>query len=100
MARGFFSLNRENSHSSGGLFASRFLFLQSCFLYNVCSKLPFFIVDEQSEVADPAAIERDVMGKWVDLKNKATGIKQDKPVVKTHAGEFSNFSRDYNSCFF
>ncbi|KAM6252542.1 uncharacterized protein C8orf48 homolog [Spheniscus humboldti] len=57
----------------------------SCFLYNVCSKLPFFIVDEQSEVADSAAIERDVMGKWVDLKNKATGIKQDKPVVRTHA---------------
>ena len=49
---------------------------------------------------DSAAIERDVVGKWIDLKNKEAGIKQDKSVIKTHVGEFSNFSRGYNSCFF
>ncbi|KAM7094997.1 uncharacterized protein C8orf48 homolog isoform 1-T7 [Ciconia maguari] len=41
--------------------------------------------DEQSEVADSAAIERDLMGKWIDLKNNEAGIKQDKSVIKTHA---------------
>ncbi|KAM9274545.1 uncharacterized protein C8orf48 homolog isoform 2-T2 [Morus bassanus] len=41
--------------------------------------------DEQSEVADSAAIERDVVGKRIDLKNKEAGIKQDKSVIKTHA---------------
>ncbi|XP_054694898.1 uncharacterized protein C8orf48 homolog isoform X1 [Grus americana] len=40
------------------------------------------LADEQSEVVDSAAIERDVLGKWIDLKNKAAGVKQDK----THAG--------------
>lgn len=40
--------------------------------------------DEQSEVVDSAAIERDVVGKWIDLKNKEAGIKQDKSVIKTH----------------
>ncbi|XP_074771585.1 uncharacterized protein C8orf48 homolog isoform X3 [Athene noctua] len=40
--------------------------------------------DEQSEVADSVAIGRDVVGKWIDLKNKAAGIKQDKFVIKTH----------------
>ncbi|XP_028939985.1 LOW QUALITY PROTEIN: uncharacterized protein C8orf48 homolog, partial [Antrostomus carolinensis] len=37
--------------------------------------------DEQSEVANSAAVERDVMGKWIDL----AGMKQDKSVIKTHA---------------
>lgn len=60
----------------------------------------FFIVDEQSEVVDSAAIERDVMGKGSDLKNKEASIKQDKSVIKTQAGEFSNFSRGYHSYFF
>ncbi|XP_068265761.1 uncharacterized protein C8orf48 homolog [Nyctibius grandis] len=41
--------------------------------------------DEQSEVADSAAIERDVMGKLIDPKNKEAGIKQDKSVIKTRA---------------
>ncbi|KAM6353912.1 uncharacterized protein C8orf48 homolog [Alca torda] len=41
--------------------------------------------DEQAEVADSAGIERDVMGKWIDLKNKEADIKQDKSVIKTHA---------------
>lgn len=82
------------SHSSRGLFASRFVFLQSCFLYSVCSKLPFFLVDERAEVADSAAIERDVTGKWIDLKNKEAGIKQDKSDIKTHAGEFGICTRE------
>jgi len=60
----------------------------------------FFIVGEQSDVANSAAVERDVTGKRIDLKNKAAGIKQDKSVIKTRAGEFSDFSRGYNSCFF
>uniref|UniRef100_A0A8B9M3C1 Uncharacterized protein n=1 Tax=Accipiter nisus TaxID=211598 RepID=A0A8B9M3C1_9AVES len=41
--------------------------------------------DEQSEVVDSPAIERDVMGKGSDLKNKEASIKQDKSVIKTHA---------------
>ncbi|KAM6381565.1 uncharacterized protein C8orf48 homolog isoform 2-T2 [Pluvialis apricaria] len=41
--------------------------------------------DERAEVADSAAIERDVMGKWIDLRNKEAAIKQDKSVIKTHA---------------
>ncbi|XP_026704236.1 uncharacterized protein C8orf48 homolog isoform X3 [Athene cunicularia] len=40
--------------------------------------------DEQSEVADSVAIGRDAVGKWIDLKNKAAAIKQDKFVIKTH----------------
>ncbi|XP_061862648.1 uncharacterized protein C8orf48 homolog [Colius striatus] len=40
--------------------------------------------DEQSEVVDSASIERDDMGKGIDLKNKEVGIKQDKSVIKTH----------------
>ncbi|XP_075291271.1 uncharacterized protein C8orf48 homolog isoform X4 [Opisthocomus hoazin] len=49
---------------------------------------------EQSDVANSAAVERDVTGKRIDLKNKAAGIKQDKSVIKTRADEFSDFSRD------
>ncbi|XP_055673727.1 uncharacterized protein C8orf48 homolog isoform X2 [Falco peregrinus] len=41
--------------------------------------------DEHSEVADSAATEGGVMGKWIDLKNKEAGIKQDKFIIKTHA---------------
>nr|XP_009942865.1 PREDICTED: uncharacterized protein C8orf48 homolog [Opisthocomus hoazin] len=40
---------------------------------------------EQSDVANSAAVERDVTGKRIDLKNKAAGIKQDKSVIKTRA---------------
>ncbi|XP_042680801.1 uncharacterized protein C8orf48 homolog isoform X2 [Centrocercus urophasianus] len=41
---------------------------------------------EQSEVVDSAAAERDFIGKLIDvLKNKEAGIKQDKFVIKTHA---------------
>lgn len=66
----------------------------------MCSELPFFHVDEQLEVAVSAAIEKDVMGKWIDPKNPAADIKREKSLIKTHAGEFGNFSRHYNSCFF
>ncbi|XP_048815167.1 uncharacterized protein C8orf48 homolog [Lagopus muta] len=42
--------------------------------------------EEQSEVVDSAAAERDFIGKLIDvLKNKEAGIKQDKFVIKTHA---------------
>ncbi|XP_064374149.1 uncharacterized protein C8orf48 homolog isoform X2 [Dromaius novaehollandiae] len=42
--------------------------------------------DEQSEIAESAAIEGDFLGKWIDLlKNKETGIKQDKSIIKTQA---------------
>nr|XP_009683705.1 PREDICTED: uncharacterized protein C8orf48 homolog isoform X2 [Struthio camelus australis] len=43
--------------------------------------------EEQSEIAESATIERDFLGKWIDLlKNKEAGIKQDKSVIKTQAG--------------
>lgn len=71
----------------------------------MCSKLPFFLAEEESEAVD-AAVERaaigkwiDAMGKWIDLKNKDTGIRPDKSVIRAPAGEFSNFSSGYN-CFF
>ncbi|POI36095.1 hypothetical protein CIB84_000152 [Bambusicola thoracicus] len=42
--------------------------------------------EEQSEVVDSAAAERDFIGKLIDvLKNKEAGIKQEKFVIKTHA---------------
>lgn len=42
--------------------------------------------EEQSEVVDSAAAERDFTGKLIDvLKNKEAGIKQEKFVIKTHA---------------
>ncbi|XP_009683707.2 uncharacterized protein C8orf48 homolog isoform X4 [Struthio camelus] len=42
--------------------------------------------EEQSEIAESATIERDFLGKWIDLlKNKEAGIKQDKSVIKTQA---------------
>nr|XP_013804606.1 PREDICTED: uncharacterized protein C8orf48 homolog [Apteryx mantelli mantelli]XP_013804607.1 PREDICTED: uncharacterized protein C8orf48 homolog [Apteryx mantelli mantelli] len=42
--------------------------------------------DEQSERAESAAIERDFLGKQIDLlKNKEAGIKQDKSVIRTQA---------------
>ncbi|XP_071669500.1 uncharacterized protein C8orf48 homolog isoform X3 [Patagioenas fasciata] len=41
--------------------------------------------DEQLEVAVSAAIERDVTGEWIDPKNPAADIKQDKSLIKTHA---------------
>ncbi|XP_041280339.1 uncharacterized protein C8orf48 homolog [Onychostruthus taczanowskii] len=54
--------------------------------------------EEEFEAVDPAAVERaaigkwiDAMGKWIDLKNKDTGIRPDKSVIRTPAGaaEFS-----------
>lgn len=59
-----------------------------------------FLVDEQSEVADSAAAERDLVERWIGLITKKSDIKQDRLVIKTHAGEFSNFSRGCNSCSF
>ncbi|XP_021261635.1 uncharacterized protein C8orf48 homolog isoform X2 [Numida meleagris] len=42
--------------------------------------------EEPSEVVDSAAVERDFIGKLIDvLKNKEAGIKQEKLVIKTHA---------------
>ncbi|XP_010713631.1 uncharacterized protein C8orf48 homolog [Meleagris gallopavo] len=42
--------------------------------------------EEQSEVVESAAAERDFIGKLIDvLKNKETGIKQEKFVIKTRA---------------
>lgn len=58
----------------------------------------FSIVDEQSEVVGSVAAERYFMRKWMDvLKNKEAVIKQGNSVLKTHSGEFTNFSRIYNS---
>ncbi|XP_066415905.1 uncharacterized protein C8orf48 homolog [Molothrus aeneus] len=49
--------------------------------------------EEEFEAVDPAAVERaaigkwiDAMGKWIDLKNKDTGIRPDKSVLRTPAG--------------
>ncbi|XP_074691496.1 uncharacterized protein C8orf48 homolog isoform X1 [Strix aluco] len=72
------------------MFSWRIICLPLCFSAVLLSlqcmfKATFFIIDEQSEVADSAAIGRDVVGKWIDLKNKVAGIKQDKSVIKTHA---------------
>lgn len=71
----------------------------------MCSKLPFFLAEEEFEAVDPAAVERaaigkwiDAMRKWIDLKNKDPGIRADKSVIRTAAGELGNFSRACN-CF-
>uniref|UniRef100_A0A8C5UDS7 Uncharacterized protein n=1 Tax=Malurus cyaneus samueli TaxID=2593467 RepID=A0A8C5UDS7_9PASS len=47
---------------------------------------------EESEAVDSAAVERDIiekwidaMGKWIDLKNEETEIKPDRSVIKTPA---------------
>ncbi|XP_072190161.1 uncharacterized protein C8orf48 homolog isoform X2 [Excalfactoria chinensis] len=42
--------------------------------------------EEQSEVVDSAAAERDFVGKYIGvLKNKEAGIKQERFILKTHA---------------
>lgn len=71
------------------------------FFYNMCSNIYIFsIVEKQSEVVDSAAAERDFTGKLIDaLKNKEAGIKQEKFVIKTHAGEFRNLGGVDNSSF-
>jgi len=72
-----------------------FFFLQYVFKY-----IFFSIVEKQSEVVDSAAAERDFTGKLIDvLKNKEAGIKQEKFVIKTHAGEFRNLGGVDNSSF-
>lgn len=81
-----------------GTFKWRIFCLPLCFPHNVCSKLPFFLAEEESEAVD-AAVERAAIGKWIDLKNKDTGIRPDKSVIRAPPGEFSNFSSGCN-CFF
>lgn len=67
----------------------------------MCSNIYIFsIVEKQSEVVDSAAAERDFTGKLIDaLKNKEAGIKQEKFVIKTQAGEFRNLGGVDNSSF-
>lgn len=79
-----------------------FFLIPDFFTMYVQSYLFFFffssIVDEQSEVVGSLAVERYFMTKWMDvLKNKEAVIKQGTSVLKTHSGEFTNFSRIYNS---
>ncbi|KAM8997416.1 uncharacterized protein C8orf48 homolog [Ara ararauna] len=49
------------------------------------------VSDEQPEVADSAAAEKDLMGRWISLITNESGIKRDRSVVKTHA-EMSELS--------
>ncbi|KAM4661522.1 uncharacterized protein C8orf48 homolog [Amazona ochrocephala] len=49
------------------------------------------VSDEQREVADSAAAEKDLVGRWIGLITKESGIKQDRSVIKTHA-EMSELS--------
>ncbi|XP_062496058.1 uncharacterized protein C8orf48 homolog isoform X1 [Pezoporus occidentalis] len=49
------------------------------------------VSDEQPEVADSAAAERDLVGRWIGLITKKSDIKQDRSVIKTHA-EMSELS--------
>ncbi|XP_061301833.1 uncharacterized protein C8orf48 homolog isoform X2 [Pezoporus flaviventris] len=49
------------------------------------------VSDEQPEVADSAAAERDLVGRWIGLITKKSDIKQDGSVIKTHA-EMSELS--------
>ncbi|XP_033919331.1 uncharacterized protein C8orf48 homolog [Melopsittacus undulatus] len=46
---------------------------------------------EQSEVADSAAAQRELVEHWIGLISKKSGIKQDRSVIKTHA-EISELS--------
>lgn len=76
------------AHSSGG-----FCFSSQC----VCSKLPFFFLAEEESGAEEPAVERaaiekwiNAMGRWIDLKNKDTGIRPDKSVPRAPAGELGD----------
>lgn len=68
------------------------------FPHNVCvQKLPFFFLAEEESGAVEPAVERaaigkwiDAMGRWIDLKNKDTGIRPDKSVPRAPAGELGD----------
>lgn len=97
-----FSTPGKTQPRSSGEFASWFNNLEFLFFFlqYVFKYIFFSIVEEQSEVVDSAAAERDFTGKLIDvLKNKEAGIKQEKFVIKTHAGEFRNLGGVDNSSF-